>query len=202
VLSTTPGAAFETRPIVGFDIDATRSPQFVAAPGGTVLTAFGVTAADPEARLITPTGELCTGQIASAGFAHPIDIDGDGLDELAVNLVDRRLRVFSVRGGEGCAFGDELFADAFAECADAVRVGTTIVTACRSTAGIIELFGVVDGVRDATPFGQTDGQANRLFAGDFNGDGVPDVAMTATRNGVVYVQLFAQCPAHDTRMCR
>ena len=200
-LSTTPGAAFETRPITGFDIDATRSPQFVNAPGGTVLAAFGVTADDPEARLITPAGAVCTGQVASAGSAHAIDVDGDGLDELAINLVNRRLRVFSVRGGAGCAIGDELFADAFAECADAVRAGNTIVTACVFNKHV-ELFTVVDGVRDATPFGQTDGAANRLFAGDFNGDGVPDVAMTAIRNGVVNVQLFAQCPAHDTRLCR
>ena len=53
----------------------------------------------------------------------------------------------------------------------------------------------------ATPLAPIDGDARFVTAGDFDGDGVLDVAVGVHRGSGVGVQLLRQCPAHDTRAC-
>lgn len=205
-LGSTP-APFATHAISGIEIEETRPPRFIHGAGGTVLGVFAddpLGDGPPTAHLVDASGTLCTGEVSSAGLLHPADLDGDGDDELVVNLTGREVRAFDVTGtttSASCALGDELLVEALEECNDVVRVGETIVAACVFEKRT-ELYRIADGVRDQDPFGTLDGLVNFMFVGDYNGDGVQDVAIATTRNGIVSVQLFAQCPAHDTRACR
>jgi hypothetical protein len=41
-----------------------------------------------------------------------------------------------------------------------------------------------------------------VTAGDFDGDGVLDIAVGVHHGASVGIQLLKQCPAHDVRACR
>ena len=56
-------------------------------------------------------------------------------------------------------------------------------------------------VRAERPIAVLDGEGRFVTAGDYDGDGVLDLAIGVNRGGVVNVQLLRQCPAHDTRTC-
>ena len=136
-----------------------------------------------------------------------IDIDGDNIDEVAAfsggNGAPRAMQMF----GASCPLAPVL-ADELAGCIDVANTGDRLVALCRSTPmggerGLFEITRVGESfVRAAQPFAELDGDGRFLTAGDYDGDGVLDVAVGVNRGGVVNVQLLRQCPAHDTRACR
>ncbi len=137
-----------------------------------------------------------------------IDIDGDGVDELAVLSEDtddnRSLELFR---STGCPL-TPLLVDALAGCVDVANAGERLIAICRvgdfpAVRGLYEITSVNGAlVRSAMPLTLLDGDAHFVTAGDFDGDGVLDIAVGVHRGSETSVQLLKQCPAHDTRACR
>jgi hypothetical protein len=137
-----------------------------------------------------------------------IDIDGDGVDELAVLSEDtadnHTLQLFR---STGCPL-TPLLVDALAGCVDVANAGERLIAICRmgdfpAVRGLYEITSVNGAlVRSATPLALLDGDAHFVTAGDFDGDGVLDIAVGVHRGSETSVLLLQQCPAHDTRACR
>jgi len=137
-----------------------------------------------------------------------IDIDGDGVDEVAVlseGATDNRtLQLFR---SAGCPL-TPLLVDALAGCVDVANAGERLIAICRiddfpAVRGLYEITSVNGAlVRNAKPLALLDGDAHFVTAGDFDGDGVLDIAVGIHRGSETSVQLLQQCPAHDTRACR
>jgi hypothetical protein len=153
---------------------------------------------------------LCRATTAGAvGGIHPVDIDGDGADEVAVQYGPggRLVQVFRVTGGPTCTLMAEL-ANLLVNCIDLASTGSRLVALCRAsdadpTNQVIAIDRMADGrfVRGAKPLAQVQGDGRFATAGDFDGDGVPDLVVGVRRMDAVGVQLLRQCPAHDTRGC-
>ncbi len=141
------------------------------------------------------------------------DIVGDdGVDELVIaspTMQGVQVHVYPITAsGAGCAIGAEP-ALGLGGCADVARVGHQLVAVCLAEAGtdgVMPRWGLYrvseTGARDATPFAAVDGTGVQLTTGDFDGDGVQDLAVAVARGGVLGVQLVHQCPAHDERGCQ
>jgi hypothetical protein len=161
-------------------------------------------------------GAVTTCQVTAAGAPidlRGIDIDGDGIDELAVFYTDgsgqRTLQLFRTTG---CPLAP-LAIDALTGCVDVVNAGKRLVAICRApstssspamtdpAARSLIAIASTGGAFVATPLASLDGDARFVTAGDFDGDGVLDVAVGVHRGSGVGVQLLRQCPAHDTRAC-
>jgi hypothetical protein len=137
-----------------------------------------------------------------------VDIDGDGIDELAVlsddGAGDRGLQLFRA---EGCPLAP-LLAEVLAGCVDVANAGDRLVAICRSNGGPVarDLVEITHAgstfTRNPTPLAQIDGDARFVTAGDFDGDGVLDIAVGVHHGASVGIQLLKQCPAHDVRACR
>lgn len=139
-----------------------------------------------------------------------IDIDGDGVDELAVFSDDasgnRSLQLFRTTG---CPL-ESLLVNELDGCVDVANAGNRLVAICRSNGEpvarrLVTISSVNDAfVRNDTQFQSQpiDGDARFVTAGDFNGDGVLDIAVGVHRLSTVGVQLLRQCPAHDIRGCK
>jgi hypothetical protein len=182
-----------------FTVDATAGAQLLRTAGTPVIAVFS-----PPVIRAFDVGGTCAGAPEGEGLLHAVDIDADGLDELALieSTTDgRRARVFAITGGPSCAIGDELLVAALDGCGDVARAGSTLVTACLVN-GQIDLYRIVDGVREARSVATLGGSSPRLVGGDFDGDGVPDVALGFGLRGEGQTQFVRQCPAHDTRGCR
>jgi hypothetical protein len=142
-----------------------------------------------------------------------IDVDGDGVDELAVSFSDddgqRTLQLFRTTG---CPL-EPVAIDALAGCVDAVDTGSGLIAICRDpdasaspvmndpAARVVMAIARTGGAFVATRLAPIAGDARFVTAGDFDGDGVLDVAIGVHRGSGVGVQLLRQCPAHDTRAC-
>lgn len=140
-----------------------------------------------------------------------IDIDGDGIDEVAVLFEDasgqRSLQMFR---SAGCPL-EPVLADVLEGCVDVANAGGHLVAICRPPAGAPmsqaarDVFTITSAggrfERSPAPIAQVDGSGRFLTAGDYDGDGVLDVAIGVHRVSAVGVQLLRQCPAHDTRTC-
>jgi hypothetical protein len=140
-----------------------------------------------------------------------IDIDGDGLDEVVAQYqgAGRFVQVFRVTGSPPSCSLEPVLADVLDGCADLANVGGRLVAICRPGAGnpARDVF-VITPNRDGRferakgPVAQLPGNGHFVAASDFDGDGVPDVAIGTRRIEDVSVQFLRQCPAHDTRGCQ
>ncbi len=131
-----------------------------------------------------------------------VDADFDGTEDLAVLYEQgpaRRLRLFSA---EDCA---PMLADVLPNCADVANVGDRLVALCRDDPAMPGPSRQVISIsRDLEPFEIErfqGGDARFVTAGDFDGDGVLDVAVSVHRVDEVGVHYLRQCPEHDTRTC-
>ncbi|MBA2541498.1 MAG: hypothetical protein H0V17_17785, partial [Deltaproteobacteria bacterium] len=132
-------------------------------------------------------------------------IDDDGVDELIVTVDGgRRVHVFPVTSGASdCEIGDEILTDALATCSDVANAGDHLIALCDAgirRAGVFRIN--ADGTREETPLITLDGAGLELVVGEFDGDGVRDLAVKLGRAAEVSVQFLKQCPAHDVRSCQ
>jgi hypothetical protein len=195
-----------------FDADLARAPTVLRRAGAPLVA----TVARPRAPGAAPTlgafdlaGRVCTGTPKGPVLAlDAVDLLGDdGVDELVVTTGsltagDRAVSVIPVAPGAPCQLGAEQLGAALARCVDVARAGATIVALCELSARRYGLFRVTGGAREAEPFAEVDGLGTQLIPGDFDGDGVTDLAVGVARGLEVNVQFVAQCPAHDVRGCR
>jgi hypothetical protein len=141
-----------------------------------------------------------------------IDLDGDGVDELAVFSEQDENRTLQLFHATDCT-SESVFAPELADCIDVVNAGSSLVAICRDPDS--SPLGMTDpAARDLIALTNTggrlvrttlttvDGDARFVTAGDYDGDGVLDVAVGVHRGSGVSVQLLRQCPAHDTRTCQ
>ncbi|HSK03956.1 MAG TPA: VCBS repeat-containing protein [Kofleriaceae bacterium] len=140
------------------------------------------------------------------GELRGIDVDGDGVDEVAAvsdngGPDSRRLQIF----GAGC---QERLADELAGCVDVARTGRGLVALCRlgpdptgdpNRGPARGVFSIKDRRELMDSF--VVGDARFATPGDYDGDGVIDVAISLHRVDEVVIHLLRQCPAHDTRGC-
>ena len=140
---------------------------------------------------------------------YPVDLDGDGIDEVAVYSQDMNsqpavaptLQVFDAH----CPI-TKLGTDRISDCIAITRVGGQLVGLCSSgvSMGKRGLFQIIRAGTELVRGEERvtlDAEGQYLTAGDFDGDGVTDVAVGVNRGGVIHVELVRQCPAHDTRRC-
>jgi hypothetical protein len=137
-----------------------------------------------------------------------IDIDGDGVDELAVLSDDgkgnRGLQLYRTAG---CPLA-RLLERELAGCVDVANAGDRLVAICRIgdvpiARGLFEITNLgATPERGQTPIAVVDGDGRFVTAGDYDGDGVLDIAVGVHHGATVEVQLLQQCPAHDVRACR
>jgi len=143
---------------------------------------------DPFRDVVRAEHALFTVDVSSKGEVWPVgDLDGDGLQELLVELD----RVLLVRhGGDGApvrtlvelghpgawSVGPDLDGDGAAEVVLVSPSGTGVA---------VEVLGTGDGERRWTTATQKISPTMVTWAGDLDGDGVPDVAMGTPVGGYV-----------------
>ncbi len=138
------------------------------------------------------------------GELRAIDLEGNGADEV-VAVSDnggpdtRRVQIFD-------ASCQELHQEVLAGCVDVAPTGRGLVALCRVTADpgrgpARGVFSIQDGKKEPVIDPFVVGDARFVTPGDFDGDGVVDVALSQHRVDEVVVYLLRQCPAHDTRRC-
>jgi hypothetical protein len=141
-----------------------------------------------------------------------VDLDGDEIDEVAVlytsaNTNQRSLQVFRVSAPMApCAF-QPVLADVLEGCVDVANVGGRLVAICRAAAAgpantVISIANDGGNFRREGVIAGLQGDGRFATAGDFDGDGVLDVAISVNRIAEIGVSFLRQCPAHDTRGCR
>lgn len=197
-------------------LDLQLDQPVAALRGGASPTRAAARGAGDNVVVFSMRGAVTTCQVTAAGTPvdlRGIDIDGDGIDELAVFFNDRSgKRTLQLFRTTGCPLAP-LLVDALAGCVDVVNTGKGLVAICRDAeassptmddpaARALIAIANTGGTFVATSLGSVDGDARFVTAGDLDGDGVLDVAVGVHRGAGGTVQLLRQCPAHDTRACR
>lgn len=195
--------------VSAFEVDTLRAPALVRTTSGGMLAAFGKPAegVQPTIAVIGIDGTLCQrsfegGQLTVRGA----DLVGDdGADEVIVTAPGgRNVQVFPVVAGAGCTLEDEILTTALDGCADVAKVGDHLIALCDTEvprrSGVFRIG--ADGTREPNPAVTVDGTGLQFVVGDFDGDGVRDVAVMIGRAAEISVQFLKQCPAHDTRGCQ
>lgn len=204
----------ETIP-TSFRIDTLRQPAFVSTfepliAALSVPPTAGSVAQTTTVGLFGVSGTTCVATAPGRPFGvRTRDLDGDGHDEVLVEVVERTvdrdthiLHVLDVApAGASCMLAESppVTLDG---CVDVVRIDDRLVALC-APAGRFGLYRFdADGARDLDPFVELDGEGLELVAGEFDGDGVADLAVRVRRAAELSVQFVRQCPAHDVRGCQ
>ncbi len=175
--------------------------------------AVGLTGSETTPNLVTFSARSTQPSCATTTLsAEPramrgVDLDGDGVDELAVytgEIGDRTVQVFDNTKCPATRLGEQALAD----CVDVARVGARLFALCRATpegpAHLLFEIKLENGAftRAPEPTDSLDGDGRYLAVGDYDGDGVPDLAVGVAIGSEGNIQTLKQCPAHDTRRCR
>lgn len=197
------------------NIDPNRAPVRLRTKGAPLI-AFGTS---PGLAATDLSGHACTAptSVFAGSRMRAEDVIGnDGIDELlTANRAARvpQIHVYPITtSGTTCSFGAEQWTE-LAGCSDVARVGTTVVALCQiedempgTTPDPVTRWGLYriseTGERDVLPFAAVDGNGRELTVGDFDGDGIADLAVQVARGGIRGVQLVHQCPAYDERGCQ
>ena len=170
---------------------------------------------DRDVVVFSVRGAFTMCQVTAAGTPRElrgIDIDGDGIDELAVlsdtdDAAGNRNRTLQLFRATGCPL-EPLLVDALAGCVDVANAGDRLIAICRGggapvARALVEITNAGGQfTRAPAPLALIDGDARFVTAGDYDGDGVTDIAVGVHHGAEVGVQLLKQCPAHDVRACR
>jgi FG-GAP repeat protein len=199
------------------DLGRQLDQPVAALRGGPAPTRAAARGDGDHVVVFSMRGAVTTCEVTAAGTPielRGIDIDSDGIDELAVFSIDgdgkRTLQLFRTTG---CPLAPVAI-DALTGCVDAVNTGKGLVAICRdpgaspspvmndpAARALIEITNTGGQLATRT-LAPITGDARFVTAGDFDGDGVLDVAIGVHRGSGVGVQLLRQCPAHDTRTCQ
>lgn len=185
-------------------------PPLGSLRGATESLAVGVTGDEATPNFVTfnarsPMPACTSTRMAAPRELRGVDVDGDDIDELAVYTGEGPTRTVELYNARTCPFS-RLAQLPLERCVDVARVGPRVFALCRAGDGPARLLFELAGegttfTRSAEPVARVEGDGRFLAPGDFDGDGVTDLAVGIGLGTGINLQMIRQCPAHDTRRC-